>query len=77
MPLFWIVHETQSGERIVFISESSALIYARLEATKAGLPGEFVEALELDRTRGRKVAKKMRGRVLEGKELRELLKRME
>lgn len=73
--MFWIVHQTEDGERIVRIQEASSLIYARL-AIVDEFPGEFVEAHQLNETRARKVAKNMRGRVLKGKELRALLKRM-
>lgn len=62
MPLFWIVHEVEREPR-VFIGEGGALVYARLEAARAGHGGTFVEAHALDAKTATKIPKSMVGRA--------------
>ena len=75
LPLFWMVH-TIDDAPAVFIQDARALIYARLAASCAGLPGTFLEAHALDAKTARKVPKAMTGRVLSQKEAAALLRRL-
>lgn len=71
MPLFWL---TYSGPT-VFISDSGGEP-GLIKASIAGLEGRPDEIIPLDAKTARKVPKKMIGKVLSGKEARELLKRI-
>ena len=75
VPLYWIVHEIED-EPCVFIQESSSLIYARMEAQKAGCDGTFVEAHELDRATAKKLPQDVIGRTLKRAKARAVLQRM-
>ena len=75
MPLYWIVHEME-GEPYVFVQEASSLIYARMEAQKAGCNGEFIEAHELDHTTAKKLPRDVIGRMLSRARARAVLQRL-
>ncbi len=51
-------------------------MYARLKSAIAGFDGNFVEAIELDDNRARRVPKKPIGRALDLKEANALIKRL-
>jgi hypothetical protein len=75
VPFYWIVHEME-GEPCVFVQEASSLIYARMEAQKAGCNGKFIEAHELDRMTARKLPRDVIGRTLSKAKARAILQRM-
>jgi hypothetical protein len=77
MSLFWIVRDHE-GIRSFFIAKANNQIFAWISSAIAGHQGGTpVETHELDEKTARKVPKKMIGRVLSGKEAKELLKRLE
>jgi hypothetical protein len=65
------VHE--SDARRVFTQAASALIFARLRGSFAGLKAELIEPHELDATRARKVPAKVIGCRLSGQEAQSCL----
>ena len=58
------------------VQEASSLIYARMEAQKAGCGGKFVEAHELDRATAKKLPKDVIGRTLSKANARSVLQRL-
>jgi hypothetical protein len=72
VPLYWIVHEME-GKPCVFVQEASSLIYARMEAQKAGCNGKFLEAHELDRATAKKLPRDVIGRTLSRAKARAVL----
>src|SRR4051812_14130067 len=75
VPLYWIVHEME-GEPCVFVQEASSLVYARMEAQKAGCDGKFIEAHELDRATAKKLPPDVIGRTLNRAKARAVLQRL-
>jgi hypothetical protein len=64
------------GEPCVFVQEASSLIYARMEAEKAGCEGKFVEAHELGRATAKKLPKEVIARTLSRAKARAVLQRL-
>jgi hypothetical protein len=60
----------------VFVQEASSLIYARMEAQKAGCNGKFIEAHELHRGTAKKLPRDVIGRTLSKAKARAVLQRM-
>jgi anthranilate phosphoribosyltransferase len=75
VPLYWIVHEL-GGQRSIFVAEANSLIYARLQASRAGHAGKFIEAHELDRETARQLPSDLLGQTLNPAKARAILAKM-
>jgi hypothetical protein len=75
-PVWWLVFEDDDGRAVVLIP-ASALIYARLEASKLKLDaGDLIEAHQLDEEMTGRVPKKMIAKRLTQNEAQKLLDRL-
>jgi hypothetical protein len=75
VPLYWIVHEL-GGQRSIFVAEASSVMYARLQACRAGHAGKFIEARELDRQTARQMPSDVVGQTLNATKARAVLTKM-
>ena len=75
MALYWIVHEL-GDQRSIFVAEASSLIYARLQAMRAGHAGKFIQAHELDRQTARQLPSDVLGQTLNPAKARAVLPKM-
>jgi len=77
MPLYWIVHETDAGNR-VYIREDRLPFYACIRGVIDGsLTGKFIEAHALDDKMARKIGKRARNKMMSLDDGAKLLDRIE